>query len=89
MQSALQEIAARQSIVEAMLVCYKRWISPVFGNACRFSPTCAEYAAQAVVERGWWRGSGLAIRRMLRCHPFGSSGYDPVPRCSRCEQLRP
>ncbi|MBV9073716.1 MAG: membrane protein insertion efficiency factor YidD [Acidobacteria bacterium] len=89
MQFLFGEIASRQSIVEMLLLFYKRWISPVFGNACRFSPTCAEYAAQAVVERGWVRGGAMAARRLLRCHPFGGFGFDPVPHCSHVEQLRP
>ena len=78
----------RERIVESLLQCYKRWISPLFAHSCRFSPTCSEYAAQAVVELGWWRGSGAAVKRLLRCHPFGASGYDPVPRCSHCEEIR-
>lgn len=80
--------AATDSVVELLLLWYKRWISPLFGNSCRFSPTCAEYAAQAVVEHGWLRGSVIAAKRVLRCHPFGASGYDPVPHCSHSEQLR-
>ena len=88
MQAFFQEIASRQSLVEAMLVIYKHWLSPLFGNGCRFSPTCSEYAAEAIVEHGWWRGSALAIRRIFRCHPFGGAGFDPVPQCSHCRQLR-
>jgi hypothetical protein len=73
--------------MEALLSAYKRWISPLFGDSCRFSPTCAEYAAQAVVERGWWRGTLLGVRRVLSCHPFGKAGFDPVPPCERGRQL--
>lgn len=58
---------------------YKRWLSPAFGNSCRFTPTCSEYAAQAVAEHGWIRGGMLALRRLLRCHPFATAGFDPVP----------
>ncbi|TMH11520.1 MAG: membrane protein insertion efficiency factor YidD, partial [Betaproteobacteria bacterium] len=53
-------MANRESTVEALLRFYKLWISPVFGDSCRFSPSCSEYAAQAVIERGWWRGGMLA-----------------------------
>lgn len=64
---------------EVLLRWYKRWLSPVFGNSCRFTPTCSEYSAQAVAEHGWIRGGALAVRRLLRCHPLGAAGFDPVP----------
>ena len=89
MQIITSNVETRQDAIESLLHWYKRWISPFFGHSCRFSPTCSEYAAQAVVELGWWRGSVVAIRRLLRCHPFGASGYDPVPHGSHSEQLRP
>jgi hypothetical protein len=56
---------------------YQRLISPAFRGHCRFTPSCSEYACEAI-ERHGWRGVGLAARRLLRCHPLGSSGYDPV-----------
>jgi len=58
---------------------YKRWISPVLPPACRFHPSCAEYAADAVEQHGAGRGVVLALRRLLRCHPFSRGGFDPVP----------
>jgi putative membrane protein insertion efficiency factor len=58
---------------------YKWTLSPLIGRQCRFAPTCSEYAAQALIGHGFWRGSGLAVRRLCRCHPWGGSGYDPVP----------
>ncbi len=58
---------------------YKRWISPMLPNACRFVPTCSEYALEAVERHGALRGTWLAMRRVLRCHPFSRAGYDPVP----------
>lgn len=58
---------------------YRRWISPLTPPSCRFTPTCSAYAEQAITEHGALRGSWLALRRLLRCHPFGGSGYDPVP----------
>jgi putative membrane protein insertion efficiency factor len=63
----------------AMIRLYQRWISPLTLPACRFFPSCSEYAAQAVTRYGLFRGSWLALRRLLRCHPFHSGGYDPVP----------
>jgi len=81
-------MAMPQSAVETLLRTYKQFVSPFFGNSCRFSPSCSEYAAQAVVELGWWRGGALAVKRVLRCHPLGASGYDPVPSCLCGEQIR-
>ncbi len=52
-------------------------------NACRFVPTCSEYAMEAVEQHGALRGTWLAIARVLRCHPFAGSGYDPVPPMNR------
>ncbi len=59
---------------------YQRHISPCFPPRCRFIPTCSQYAAQAIVKYGAARGSWLALRRFLRCHPFYKGDfYDPVP----------
>jgi hypothetical protein len=58
---------------------YQVSISPVLGPACRFVPTCSEYAHQAISTYGFKRGSLLAIKRVLRCHPFNPGGFDPVP----------
>jgi hypothetical protein len=62
-----------------MLSAYKRWISPALPNACRFVPTCSEYAMEAVDRHGALCGSLLAGRRLLRCHPLARGGHDPVP----------
>jgi putative membrane protein insertion efficiency factor len=58
---------------------FKRYVSPALPPACRFEPTCSEYAAVAVELHGALRGSWLALRRLLRCHPLGRAGFDPVP----------
>ncbi len=58
---------------------YRRWVSPALPPACRFVPSCSAYAEEALTKHGAARGSWLAARRLLRCHPFGGSGYDPVP----------
>jgi uncharacterized protein len=65
--------------VQFVLRCYKRFISPMLPHACRFVPTCSEYAMEAVTRHGVIRGSLLAAGRLLRCHPFARAGYDPVP----------
>ncbi|MDO5483757.1 MAG: membrane protein insertion efficiency factor YidD [Desulfovibrionaceae bacterium] len=58
---------------------YQRFISPVLPPACRFYPTCSAYAVEAVMRHGILRGGWLTLRRLARCHPWGGSGYDPVP----------
>ncbi len=58
---------------------YQRCISPFTPPSCRFTPTCSEYARQALRKHGPIKGLGLAIWRVLRCNPWGGSGYDPVP----------
>ena len=57
---------------------YQLTISPLLPPACRFTPTCSEYAIQAIGRHGMLRGSYMAFRRLLRCHPFHAGGYDPV-----------
>jgi putative membrane protein insertion efficiency factor len=65
---------------------YKRWISPLLPHACRFVPTCSEYAMEAVECHGAAKGLWLATKRLLRCQPFARSGFDPVPPAG---ELRP
>ncbi|MBV8466128.1 MAG: membrane protein insertion efficiency factor YidD [Burkholderiales bacterium] len=58
---------------------YRYTISPVLGPNCRYTPSCSEYAVEAVRRHGPWRGGWLTIRRLSRCHPWGGCGHDPVP----------
>ena len=77
--------------VVAMLVAplrlYQWCISPLFPAACRFEPSCSQYAVEALQRHGPWRGLGLTLRRLSRCHPItwlgGASGFDPVPPIRR------
>lgn len=60
---------------------YQIMLSPLLGaNKCRFQPTCSHYAIQAIEEWGIFKGTYLAARRILRCHPWGGHGFDPVPK---------
>jgi putative membrane protein insertion efficiency factor len=59
---------------------YQLLLSPVLPPSCRYLPTCSDYAAEAIHQHGALRGLWLALRRLLRCHPWGGSGYDPVPQ---------
>ena len=68
-----------KSILLFLIRCYRRFISPLFPPCCRFYPTCSTYAMQAIEKYGALKGGWLALRRILRCHPFHPGGYDPVP----------
>ncbi len=65
--------------VLALIALYQATLSPVFRGSCRHVPSCSDYAREAVERHGAARGLWLALRRLSRCHPLGSSGYDPVP----------
>ena len=58
---------------------YRKWISPALGHNCRFTPTCSQYALEALEVHGAAKGLLLSVWRILRCNPFGKYGYDPVP----------
>jgi len=63
----------------ALIKLYQWIISPAIGPRCRFTPTCSEYAVEALKKHGLIKGSWLVIKRVSRCHPWGGHGYDPVP----------
>lgn len=62
-----------------ILLFYKKWVSPIFGQRCRFYPTCSEYMYEAIIKHGPIKGTALGLCRVLRCNPFCKGGYDPVP----------
>lgn len=68
-----------QRILLFFIMVYRRWLSPLKPPSCRFTPTCSEFAAEAIVRYGALRGTWLALRRLARCHPFHQGGLDPVP----------
>ncbi len=64
----------------ALIRGYQRFVSPLFPPCCRYTPTCSAYAVEAITRYGPWKGGWLALRRLLRCHPFSHHDYyDPVP----------
>ncbi|ARS53965.1 membrane protein insertion efficiency factor YidD [Kushneria konosiri] len=82
------QIVLRKGLIGLVLV-YQYGISPLIGPRCRFWPTCSNYAIEAIELHGPLRGSWLALKRLLRCHPFCAGGVDPVPPtetpCKGCE----
>ena len=68
-----------KSLALLLLRGYKLFISPLLGQTCRFSPSCSSYSMQAIERFGFFRGSHLTARRLMRCHPWNPGGYDPIP----------
>ena len=67
-------------VLLALIGGYRTFISPALAPSCRFTPSCSAYAVEAIELHGAGRGSWLALRRLLRCHPFHAGGHDPVPQ---------
>lgn len=70
---------ALKAFMLAIIRFYQQCISPLTPPACRYTPTCSQYAIEAIQKYGPFKGGWLALKRILRCNPFGGSGYDPVP----------
>ncbi len=68
-----------KTILISIIRFYQRFISPLTPPACRFTPTCSQYTLEAIQKYGALKGTWLGIKRICRCHPWGGSGYDPVP----------
>lgn len=69
-----------KKVMIALIRFYQKCLSPCLPNVCRYKPTCSEYFIEALSEHGVLKGSLLGIKRILRCHPWGGSGFDPVPK---------
>lgn len=68
---------------------YQKCVSPLLPGVCRYTPTCSAYAVEAITKYGAIKGGWMSIKRICRCHPFGGSGYDPVPNLTDKEQNNP
>lgn len=71
--------AAAQAVIVGAIKVYQHTLGPLLPMACRFEPSCSRYALEAVRKYGPWRGSALAVLRVVRCNPLHPGGYDPVP----------
>jgi putative membrane protein insertion efficiency factor len=86
---ALSPAGAVRALLLGLIRLYQLTLSPWLGLQCRYEPTCSKYAAEAMTRHGVRRGVWLAAKRLGRCHPWGSSGYDPVPQPEGLPARRP
>ncbi len=75
-----------KSLLLFLLKVYKKMISPMLGDCCRFTPSCSDYTYRAVEEYGVGKGLFYGIKRICRCHPFNEGGYDPVPKSNKVRE---
>lgn len=68
-----------KTLLIGLVKVYQKMISPLLGANCRYTPTCSQYAIEALQKYGPFKGSWLAFKRIMSCHPWGGHGYDPVP----------
>jgi uncharacterized protein len=87
MDERKKKIWMGKRIMIALIRKYQKWISPLKGRTCRFYPTCSQYSLKAYELHGFWKGSALTIRRILKCHPFHPGGIDPVPGTEKNSKL--
>ena len=73
-------------IIQGLIRCYQRVLSPLLGPRCRFYPSCSQYMYEALQVHGPWRGLWLGLRRIARCHPLHPGGIDPVPPAHHCSR---
>ena len=66
-------------LFRAIIVVYQKVLSPLLSPRCRYTPTCSHYGMEAITKYGPWSGGVLTIKRIMRCHPWGGHGHDPVP----------
>ena len=87
--AALSPAGGVRALLLGLIRLYQLTLSPWLGLRCRYEPTCSKYAAEAIVRFGVRRGVWLAAKRLGRCHPWGRSGYDPVPAADGPAARRP
>lgn len=78
-----------RALLVAPIRFYQKWISPILGPKCRFSPTCSQYAVEAITLHGVLKGVALSTWRICRCQPFCEAGHDPVPEAGRWRPTAP
>jgi uncharacterized protein len=86
---SLSPAGAVRALLLGLIRLYQLTLSPWLGTQCRYEPTCSKYAAEALERHGVRRGVWLAAKRLGRCHPWGRSGYDPVPTLGELPARRP